>query len=104
MKIRAGFVSNSSSASFVFAMQANLGIGELIKIIAKAQKEARLDFDASAVEEAASYLISCAQDGLVLDSWRVGCGEVSNEDDPGLDLLYNLGQIDTSMAKFDTRV
>lgn len=91
VKIRTGFVSNSSSASFIVLLAKTMSAASLAEIIMAEQRKERLDFDLSAAEEAAALLLRAAEEGIHQDGLRFGGGTVSNEDDEAGNLLYNLG-------------
>lgn len=109
MKTRMGFVSNSSSSSFIVLATKKVTKEDIVAILA-AEKgaidsvlEYAEDVEATTVvDEAADYLWSALNSGATLGSIRGGGGTVSSEGDLGDQMLYSLGEIKTKDFVFSS--
>ena len=109
-KIRNGFVSNSSSSSFVVAIRKNV-IKEDIETYFSEEKELLESFisitedyysDSVEYDEMISLLankIMETKNGLLLNDWYVGSFIFGNEDYIDEGYLYEHGDIDTDFFK-----
>jgi len=114
MKIRNGFVSNSSSSSFILAVKSDISKNEkrvlFNKYIKKEYEEAAKEWSGDEVvpseekviqgifeSHSSNYLGS----GILLDSWLVRGGECGSEDSSFISyLLYCMPEVDTPKFKF----
>lgn len=108
MKIRSGFVSNSSSSSFVLAFRKDCTKGDVVAALSTeddyyAIREAMEYYDGTEqelIEEAADFIMP-GNSGLVLGDWRVTAEEFSSEDGEAWEyfLYLRLGSVDTEKFK-----
>ena len=91
MKVRTGFVSNSSSSSFIIAVKANAteedirnalndDLGELEEYFNNYGTWMSASSSEEFLGECVSEIMGYKQKGLALDSWKVFAKEFSDED------------------------
>lgn len=109
MKIRNGFVSNSSSSSFIIAVKSDISENEKKSLFKKyieehykkASQEWRDEQKLSSEDKVVHDIFEGKCGDLELDDWYVHWGECGSEDSDFLSwLLYSLPEIDTPKFKF----
>lgn len=120
MKIRSGFVSNSSSSSFVIAIKQNATIAEIRESLKKSKKDfdevAKWLGDAEDIENQIGVLSGdCGADvlefvaqslyygymiGLDVEGWHVSADNFGNDGDNTFSMImYNLGSFNDDVLK-----
>jgi hypothetical protein len=109
MKIRNGFVSNSSSSSFIIAVKNDISEDEKMKIFKKYIEKpyeipCNFDLEGLTKERVIRSIFGGNLGGnLELEGWSICWGECGTEDGDFLSwLLYCLPDIDTPWFKFKT--
>lgn len=109
MKIRTDFVTNSSSSSFIIAIQSDVTkeqinnyIEELIPKIIQYEKEYGINgsLTSDEIKEDLFNIFEIIQKGgMSLSNWRVGTTYVSNEDETVRAYIYDYGLPKTDWLK-----
>jgi hypothetical protein len=106
MKVRTGFVSNSSSSSFVLAIKKDITTSEKNDIFSKYFKNIIKSISEEGYSDPIPEIseiynnIFMASEGIDLGDWIVTGGECSSESGFISMLLYESGNIDTAKFKF----
>jgi len=108
MKIRTGFVSNSSSSSFVIIGTTGVTEEDIRKELSRYDEELKDALDGfegadpeKELDKAAHYLFRVLQDGAELKGIRAGGGTVGSEGDDLFEyFLYTLDDVETAKFKF----
>ena len=115
MKIRNGFVSNSSTSSFILAIREDISDNEKTEIFEKYIKNLYEEIKNRDVDEEIGdenitvkelmqriFKMNITHGMIKLDSWFVRGGEVTNEGNFEDTILYNMPNVNLPKFKFST--
>ena len=116
MKVRSGFVSNSSSSSFIIAIRSNVTDEDINAFVEKATENIKnfiedMDYKSDCVDEIVeetkqelrNEIMFALMDssGLLLENWKVFANEYSNEDGDYYAFMYDCAEdLSTELFKF----
>lgn len=116
MKIRSGFVSNSSSSSFIIAVRSSVTNEDINAFVENATENIKnfiedMDYKSDCMDEIVEEVkqelrnelqfILMDSSGLLLGDWKVFANEYSNEDGDYYAFMYDYAQdLSTELFKF----